>query len=324
MEGGFGRPGQAEFAEGLAGLHGIYRLGFKAMLVDGLPEHFAFGGAVIHHTMEPVVTNKTLIVQQPGLGLEWIKPRAEGVEIGAGIPKCVWHVPFDVSGNLVIDLAVMRQRTLGSVGALSALLDERIALEELFEDALLVNPRDEEQVTTADLTPRVRNFLPRVFSETEEQLVENHPESSDVPPTTAVAARWYLRGAQAGPTLDSIVSFWIAIEALVPEGGKKTDKQVEDALRDAGTDLATLPISVGRLYGLRGQIVHRGLEDPPLLREGHYVLETIVRTLIRHRMGVSSSWPEEVDLNDWPEPVKSLIEWLRPRSRTHTQPHPRT
>lgn len=319
MEGGFGRPGQEETARDLAGLQGIYRLGFKAMLVDGLPERFTFGGAVIQHTMDPVTTNRTLIVQQPGLGVEWVKTREEGVEIEAGVPKCVVHVPFDVSENLVVDFSAMRQHALGVVGALAALLDERIAQEELFQDTLLLDPQTDEHVTTVDARLQVREFRPRVFSETEEQAVNNHQLSTDISPATTVAARWYLKGAQTGPTLDSIVFFWVAIEALIPQGGKKTDKQVEEALKNAGIDPSTLPVSVGRLYGLRADIVHKGLEDPPLLREGHYVLETIVRTLIRDSMNAATTWPPEAGLNDWAEPVKSLIEWLRQRSRTHWQ-----
>jgi hypothetical protein len=319
MEGGFGRPGQEETARDLAGLQGIYRLGFKAMLVDGLPEQFTFGGAVIRHTMDPVTTNRTLIVQQPGLGVEWVNTREEGVEIGAGVPKCVVHVPFEVSENVVIDFSAMRQHALGLIGALAALLDERIAQEELFQDALLLDPQTDEDVATIDASLQVREFRPRVFSEKEEQAVNNHQLSADIPPVTTVAARWYLKGAQTGPTLDSIVFFWVAIEALIPHGGKKTEKQVEEALTNAGTDPSTLPVSVGRLYGLRADIVHKGLEDPPLLREGHYVLETIVRTLIRNSMKASTTWPPEAGLNNWPEPVKSLIEGLRGRSRTHWQ-----
>jgi hypothetical protein len=263
MEGGFGRPGQEEMARDLAGLQGIYRLGFKAMLVDGLPEQFTCGGAVIRHTMDPVTTNRTLIVQQPGLDVEWVKTREEGVEIGAGVPKYVVHVPFDVSENLVVDFSAMRQHALGVMGGLAALLDERIAQEEIFQDALLLDAQTDEQVATIDASLQVREFRPRVFSETEEQAVNNHQLSTDISPATTVAARWYLKGAQTGPTLDSIVFFWVAIEALIPQGGKKTDKQVEEALENGGTDPSTLPVSVGRLYVSEPTSFTRALRTRP-------------------------------------------------------------
>jgi len=319
MEGGWGRVGHEEAAQELTGLQAVYRIGFKAMLVDGLPEQFTFGGAIVRHTMDGVTTNRTLIVQQPGLGLEWVKTREEDVEIGMGVPMCVCHIPFEGAPNLVTDFGAMRERALGVMGALSALLDERVAQEELFDDAVLIDSENGEQVSTVDAALGVRSFQPRVFSEEEERVVNGHPFNTDIPPATTVASRWYLKGAQIGPTLDSIVFFWVAIEALIPQGGKNTDKQVEEALKTAGTDPATLPIPVGRLYGLRADIVHKGLDDPPLLREGHYVLETIARVLIRGSMEASTTWPAEAGINDWPEPVGSLIDWLRGRSRTHFQ-----
>lgn len=292
-------------------------MGFTSMLVSGLPEQLTFGGAVVHHTLQRVTTNFTSIVQQPGLGLEWVKEREENVEVGAGVPKLLVHIPFDVSANLVLDFGAMRERALGVAGALVALLDERIAQAELFEDVLLVDPESDEEIATFDAALRVRGFLPRVFTETEEDAVESRPLTGDIPPRAIVASRWYLKGAQIGPTLDSIIFFWVGIEALIPQGGKDTTKQVENALIAAGVDPDELPIPVGRLYGLRADVVHKGREDPDLLREGHYVLEQIVRTLIRQTTGLQSTWPAFVGLNDWPEPLASQIDWLRERSRTH-------
>jgi len=313
---GFANLEQAETAADLAGVAAIYRLGHKAMLIDGIPEQFVFAGAVIHHTMSPVLTNVTTIVQQPGLGLQFVKTRREGIEIGPGIPKCVIHIPFEVSDNLVIDFHKMRDRALTAAGALAAVLDERIVEEELFQDVLLVNDEDDEPVVV-DANLSVREFLPRAYGEKEQEAIEAIGLSTDVPPTVSVACRWYLRGARTGPAPDSIVSFWVAIEALIPAGGKNTTKQVEAALMKAGTDPSVLPISVGRLYGLRDDIVHKGVEEPDLLREGHYTLETIARTLIRAGLQVESTWPTNASVNDWPSPIKELIDHLRTAHRTH-------
>jgi hypothetical protein len=97
--------------------------------------------------------------------------------------------------------------------------------------------------------------------------------------------------AQAGPTPDSIVFLWIALEALSkPPYGTKEAKQKNDvawvkmALRKAGLNPANVEPSVGRLAELRAAVVHGGVEEPPLLHEGFRALEQLARLLLRHAL----------------------------------------
>lgn len=314
--GGFPNEDQRAFAERLEGFSAIYRIGFRSMLVEGMPEQVTLAGAVVRQTLDPVETNQTLILQQRGLSLTWIKERNDAVELGAGISKFVFHVPFTVSDNSVIDFGQMRDRALSAVGLLAVVLDERVALEELFQDVLLVHPEADDGTGIVDAGLQVRSFLPRVFDRVEENSLATHPESSLFDPEVSVAARWYLKAAQAAPGPDAIVFFWIALEALVPSEGKKVVKAVEDALASTELPSQDLQISIGKLYGLRADIVHKGIEDLPRIRESYYVLEQVTRVLLRGKPELRSEWPASVGENTWPEPTKSLIDrlWARPRT----------
>src|SRR6476646_5577596 len=67
------------------------------------------------------------------------------------------------------------------------------------------------------------------------------------------AARWYLRGVQAGPSVDGVIFLWFAVEALT---GTSKKKPIEEALRQAGRDPADQGLTVGELHGLRSSFVH--------------------------------------------------------------------
>jgi hypothetical protein len=205
------------------------------------------------------------------------------------------------------------------MGLVTAALDERVALEELFEDALLVDFDDaEDEGTPVDVSMRVRNFMPRVFLDEENDASDRLARiNEDDDAVVSTAARWYLKGAQLGPTPDAIVQFWVAIEGLVPDArGKQVVNCVKDALDSAGFDQTKLPITVGQLYGLRADIVHKGQDQPALLQPGYYALEAIVRALTRQALGIETNWPVWVSENSWPEPTRTMIEKLYSASKT--------
>jgi hypothetical protein len=82
------------------------------------------------------------------------------------------------------------------------------------------------------------------------------------------------------------------MEALAPPTGKADTRpevrRVEEALTEAGLalDQLELPVSIGRLAGLRADVVHKGMEQPELLHAGFYELEALTRLLLRHRLGI--------------------------------------
>jgi hypothetical protein len=130
------------------------------------------------------------------------------------------------------------------------------------------------------------------------------------------------RAAQSGVTPDAIVFLWIALEAISkPRFGTKTAKSqkklsdvewVESALQSAGIDPTKISPSVGRLAGLRAEIVHGGVETPALLGDGYYVLEALTRLLIRERLATGPmTWPAFPGASNLISPLKETADLLR-------------
>jgi hypothetical protein len=177
------------------------------------------------------------------------------------------------------------------VALVAAVLDERIAQRELFEDVLLFGLEDDEQVDAVDSRPRIRRFLPfRVDRSSRGGLASLALLSQRHGQRIAVPARWYLAGVQLGPTPDAIVFLWIAIEGLVGDGSKLGATKA--ALQAAGaSDEFIDSLQLRSLIRLRGHVVHKGDEDPANLASGFYRLESVARILLRHELGVITSWP---------------------------------
>jgi hypothetical protein len=315
---GWGRPEMAQVAAALEGQGALYRIGFRAMLVEGFPDLLHVDGAFLLQTLKPITVQRTRIIQQTGLGLNWWK-KTDYMEVGANMPKTLCVLPFSASDNLVEDFGARRDQALSIVGLVAAALDERVAIEELFQDVLLVDfEDDEDEGTPVDASMRVRNFMPRVFLDRENEAsdrLEGINEEDDA--VVSTAARWYLRGAQLGPTPDAIVYFWVAIEGLVPDAqGKQVVNHVKEALDSAGFDQTALPATVGQLYGLRADIVHKGQDQPSLLYAGYYALEAIVRALMRKTLDIETDWPVWVSENSWPEPTRTMIDKLYSAPKT--------
>jgi hypothetical protein len=126
---------------------------------------------------------------------------------------------------------------------------------------------------------------------------------------------------QSGPTPDAFVFLWIAMEALAPptsKGDTRSDvRRVEEALTEAGVALDQLELSIGRLAGLRADIVHKGIEQPELLHAGFYELEALARLLLRHRLGVvEGAWPLVPGDSMLRPGLQGVERWLRDRSKT--------
>jgi hypothetical protein len=114
------------------------------------------------------------------------------------------------------------------------------------------------------------------------------------------------------------------MEALAPPTGKGDTRthvrRVEDALAEAGLALDQLQLSIGRLAGLRADIVHKGMEQPELLYAGFYELEALVRLLLRKRLGVAEgAWPLMPSESMLRPGLQGVERWLRDRPKTTMQ-----
>jgi len=259
------------------------------MEVPLLPDSITVGEVFVLQTRGPVYTRRTDVVQRPQAALVWDKTSYDELWVGAGLPLTICHVPvvLPTGDEAQAEFARWRDEAYSAAGVLSAALDDRVAQYELFNDFLIFD--DGEWTGLADKRLGVRNYLP--FLLTDEDVTKlDELDGDDVPPNIAIAARWYLRGAQTGPAADGIPLFFTALEAIVGAGGRDVVAKVEDALREAGINPEDYEPQLGPTFGVRGNIVHRGEVDLERVVPAWYVLETACRSLLQHALGLQL-WP---------------------------------
>ena len=304
--------------EPLLGDRAIYRAIYRSMEIHGLPAQLRVNGASIHHVPGPVLTQQTEVAQRGGFPLVFDKCMTRGVEVGAGhwlTVVQIEHEPFP--DDLGAAMLASRDQAQETVAFIAAVLDERVAQELLAEDFLVLD--GSKPVAAADLRELVRHFLPFEVTEGETANLASL-DGADQPRHVKTAARWYLRGVQAGPGVDGAMFLWFAVEALV---GTSKKAAIEEALREAGRDPADQAIGVGRLHGIRSKIVHdKPDSDPPAkeeVRQAFYDLEAMVKTLLRHTLGADSTWPAHsaslVFNPPWAERIEAA--WRVPEAQFH-------
>ena len=211
------------------------------------------------------------------------------VEVGAGeLLAILWIEESPVPEELEEPFGRWRARALAAAGLIAAVLDERVVGEELFEDAVLL--REGQFLGGADMKAQVRTYLPFDVKPPDHAALEQLA-AVDLSEAQAAAraARLYRRAALEGPTADAFAMLWVAAECF-SERRSPSRAEIEQALSDAGFDLESLPISVGRLIGLRGEVQHHGREMDEQLRTAYYEMEAVVRALIRQRSHLENGW----------------------------------
>jgi len=299
-----------------AGRRCVYRLGHAAMEIPDLPDRLQVGRVALIRGIGPVTTQRTSVVQRPGDELIFEKTLDPFVSIGDRLPLTLLEIE-DTLPEASVDEAIDRwyAEAAGAAGLVSALLDERLFQRPVLEDVVIFDEEGREVIGAADARMRLRHFLPYPISDDELEALDNLGAAYRPDTPESAAARWYLRAAQAGPVADGVVFLWIAIDALLGTDGDRVVPALHARFRELEIDLTPLPITPGRLYGLRGDVVHGGKEQPACLREGFYVLEALTRALLRAALGLESLWPWQVG-QAW-SPVKDMdaitAAWDNPR-----------
>lgn len=265
------------------------------MQVINLPDSFQVGNVRVENVSGPIETQRTTILQEAGFEPSFIK-WMEHPKVGAGRPITVYSLDVILPDDIMSATDAWRSEALAVAGFLAMFLDERLAQEELFEDVSVLDPNG-TVLARLDVVPLVRTFEPTHpwLPEFEEELVRF--EASQATPGLRAACRWYLRAVMAGPTADGFVLLWVAVEALLPApGGARSRNEVravEAALQraDPKLDPKAIDPTVGRMAGLRAQIVHQGVESNPTIKNAFYTLESLVRLLLRFKFSVAGGWP---------------------------------
>lgn len=305
-------------APAYAGHRCVYRLGHTAMDIPDLPDRLQVGRVALLRGIGPVTTQRTSVVQRPGDELMFDKTLDPFVSVADGLPLTMLEIENTLP-DASVDEAIDRwyAEAAGVAGFVSALLDERLFQRPVLEDVLIFDEEGREVIGAADARMRLRHFLPYPISEHEIEALDNLGSAYRPDTPESAAARWYLRAAQSGPVADSVVFLWIAIDALLGTDGDRVVPALHTRFEELEIDLTPLPITPGRLYGLRGDVVHGGKEQPANLREGFYVLEALTRALLRAALGLESLWPPQVG-QPW-SPLKDMealeAPWANPQVR---------
>lgn len=109
-------------------------------------------------------------------------------------------------------------------------------------------------------------------------------------------AHWYARGRREKESkIDRFLMFWIALEILVDGRGKMVTRKVKDRLSSIypNYNIDKIAEVVGRVYGIRGDIVHQGVRQPENLDEKLEQLEDIFADLLRARLGLPPKYLSE-------------------------------
>lgn len=93
---------------------------------------------------------------------------------------------------------------------------------------------------------------------------------------------WWSLGKRESDNIDRFIKLWIALEVLVEGEGEKVVNKVTKDLKElySSFDQRGGKELVGRIYGMRGNIVHRGFRDPRDVMEKTQQLEAILEDLL--------------------------------------------
>jgi hypothetical protein len=315
-------PIEADWPEGVVGYRAVYRIGFAGMEVPGLPTRLRVGRVVLLATQGPIVTRQTRVVQRPGAPLTWDKTEIPAVVVGEGLPLLIGHVAafLPQEEGPQADFQGWRDEIHSAVGLVACLLDDRVGHSEVFDD-FLVFDESGSLGGLADWAGNVRNYLPFELAEGETEALESLAAFTG-PANAAVAARWYLRAAQTGPSADGLALLWTSLEALTQTEGRKVVSKVEEAVQAAGEDPDALEPPLGRIWGERAQVVHFGETGPTdVIVKGWYVLERVVRLLLRRAIGLDTAWPTDPGNTDAvPTGIRELWSNTQPQTEWHDPP----
>lgn len=297
------------------------------MAISGLETPLLIGQVQVVQEPAPVMTQVTSIDQRPGWRPRFVK-QMRRIAVGDTQSITMARLSVSISGDVFKEMETWRAEVLGVVGFLAAVLDERVAQRIVLEDLLILDEANEVQ-GVVDYVPRLRTFQPT------SRLLRHHRDLLSAQTISGMgrghigSARWYLRGAQLGPTAEAVLFLWIALEGLArPPSGTKLPKSkkrrtqvewIESALQKAGLHLDQLRTPIGRLADLRSQIVHKGVEEHDLISTAYYDLEMLCRFLIRHRFKIRAGWPISPDANMLRRPLSFIARKFYKRPSTEWQ-----
>lgn len=187
-----------------------------------------------------------------------------------------------------------RKICLDAIHLLEFCIEEQVDLDE----RRVCVRRKESDITTGWLLLTTDAIIVEDSSLTTEQLevvkdAQNalaSEQNAEKKESLMRAIHWQALGRRETKSqIDRFIKFWIALEVLVEGKGNKLVKKVKKSLTKLYPYCEEQKVrdTVGRIYGIRGYIVHFGTREPEFLEEKLKQLEAILGDLLRLRLGLS-------------------------------------
>lgn len=293
-----GDPSELEDADEV-----VYRQVHRRLVIPALPGELRIGDVAAYFVQGPIYSQVTALRQQAGWPPVFDKHMQRALAVGAGEPLTVLQIAAAVPQDLNDAIPIWRRRAERALGLLVATLDERLALEELGEDVVLLQAG--RPIAAADLRHRVRTFMPFDVTAEDQATLASLAEIS-LEEGFAHAASLLLDGLREGPTERGFLTLWLAIDAVV--GTRKTQvAAVNEGLANAGFDPTWMTMPTGRLAGIRGDLAHGRTVDATLVADGYADSEAIARALVRHSASIEGGWPVSPTPTAFPLPLGRRI-----------------
>ncbi len=209
----------------------------------------------------------------------------------------VAEAEFTVSEFQVADqINVARARCEAALGALTAVIDERFIDRRVGEFVRIIT---EDGEVPADTTNAMRPFAPGV-EEVDLADLEDKSGSFSGDPVLQSALKFYARGVENRLTEVGFILLSATADMLAGGRNKLKPDDLKTALDAAGEPGRWGIARLKKVAGTRGRLIHNGMIPTAEMYELWYDLEEIVRTLLRHKMKVTSAWDVRVPMYEGP------------------------
>lgn len=173
--------------------------------------------------------------------------------------------------------------------------------ELIIQEQILLDNNYEEIKKENENSTQVSNYLPSKITITNPNLLSNSQIKEIKKAQNIIndldeeqheilikSLHWWANGKREQDRIDQYIKFWIALEILVEGKGQKLVKKVKEQLIQLypNSDEKNIRELVGRIFGLRGNIVHKGLREPQEVINYTRQLETILEDLLSSRLNL--------------------------------------
>lgn len=201
-----------------------------------------------------------------------------------------------------VNLKIVEERISATVGLLAAFNGRNMVYEHLFD--YIADLSDGKTLSTTLVTEHPLHFKPPDISASRLLTISESDHAIAMLPEAernriGLSLRWFESALYAGGTVDAYLKYWFAIETLGMPDTTNIRPLIESLARAYGLSYqeAQHRFFIGRLFGLRGRIVHNGQIIPISQKLSRY-MESLYADILFEHLGLPTEHQAEGVLND--------------------------